>query len=537
MIGFLDVWAALGLLFIGVKMLGNHVQELAGGRLRERISKALDRPLAVIILGVLCGAVTQSSAAVAVAASGLLPRSGAQLTRVMPLLPWGNVGTSALLLLLALNLHAAIFFVLGLVGVGLLARIDRREWVRHVLGALLGLSLLLWSSEMLRTTARKLGDEPSVNQAINWIAHEGPLGVAFGLLLGALTQSSLTPTIMALPLLQAGLLHLHDVAPILIGAFIGTGVGQWLVLSSGAGIEVRRLMLGNLILRALVGLILLAVIKIELVGGGVGLLSLLMQRVTDPGTQLSLFYFAVQLSLAVACELLKVPVAAWVRHLLPTPPAVVKPWTEPVHLFDGGIGVADTALEVSRLELLRLFRALPACLDDLRPATERATDGMSFAQRLEGSDQVERRVSDYLYLTIRAHPGMAGMDRLFVLQRQAAALRSCNRLIEQFVEHVSAVPEAERPPVIGHMVEALHAMLETAADALGAPNDEQATQILRDLTSDRSPSLDRVRKTLMNAAQTFHGRESLLNATLEFERLLWVLNHLPVSPIGGDLAA
>jgi hypothetical protein len=46
--------------------------------------------------------------------------------------------------------------------------------------------------------------------------------------------------------------------------------------------------------------------------------------------------------------------------------------------------------------------------------------------------------------------------------------------------------------------------------------------------------MDLIRKALMQGAQTFEGREALLTATLQFERMLWVLNHMPLGAIAAQ---
>jgi phosphate:Na+ symporter len=534
---FLEIWAAFGLLFVGVKMVGSHVQELAGGHLREQIRRTLDRAFAPQLLGMLSGAVTQSSAAVAVAAAGLISTSGVSLARVLPLLPWANVGTTLLLLALALDMRGVILFVFGLVGLATMLRMDRRDWVRQLLGALLGLALLLFATSMLRGAVGPLRGDPGVSAVMLQVADSWLWGVGIGLLAGILTQSSLIVTIMALPLVQAGFLTLEDVAPIVYGAFLGTGIGQMLLLSSGANAAVRRLMLSNLALRVMTFVLLIVELEIETADGMIGALDWAVRLSEDPGTQLGLLYLFVQLVMALLCEMVKHPLVAWITRLVPTPPPASKPWMQPAYLFDGGIEVPDTAVDLARREQLRLFRLLPSCLDDLRDPAERAADYLPFAPRHEGNVAVAQHIDGFLNKVLHAHPGMAGMDRLFLLRRLSASLQSCNELVGEFVRNVQSVPEAERPPLIGHMTEALHLVLETAADALEQPDDEHEHQMLRELTAERGASLDMVRKALLQASQTFEGREALLNATLDFERLLWVLHHMPVSALRGDARA
>jgi phosphate:Na+ symporter len=526
---FLEIWAAFGLLFIGVKMVGSHVQELAGGLLREQIARAFHRPLAPQALGMLSGAVTQSSAAVAVAAAGLVS-SGVGVIRLLPMLPWASVGTTALLLLVAFNLHPVILFSIGLVGVALMLRLDRRDGVRHTLGAVLGLALLLFATSMLRGAVAPLRGDPAVVAFIAQISHSWLLGVLAGTVAGVLTQSSLIVTIICLPLVQAGLLTMTDVAPVVYGATLGTGIGQALLLAGGASAPVRRLMTANLILRAITFVALIALFELEVNAGLFGMVALSDYVGHTPGTHLGVLYLLVQLLLVVACELLKGPVCALVTRWVPDAPPVKKPWTQPAFIFAGGVEAADTALSLAWREQTRLFRLLPTYLDDVRDPNERAPDSLPLDQRHEGSTAVAARVADFLAQTLNANPGMGRMDRLLLQRSLLSSLQSCHELLEGFVRSVQSVAPAERPALVGSMIEALHAVLETAADALEQPDDEMALEMLGLMTDERGASMDLIRKALMQGTQSFDGREALLTATLQFERILWVLNHMRLAP-------
>ena len=78
-----------------------------------------------------------------------------------------------------------------------------------------------------------------------------------------------------------------------------------------------------------------------------------------------------------------------------------------------------------------------------------------------------------------------------------------------------------------HMVEGLHLLLGVAAEALEEGDaGADAKDMLEAMTGERGALMERVRKELLGGAQSFAGRESLLSATLLFERLLWLLRRL-----------
>ena len=58
--------AGLGLFFIGVKGLGSNMGQLAGRRLRHWVARSIDNPLLAALIGLISGALTQSTNAVTV---------------------------------------------------------------------------------------------------------------------------------------------------------------------------------------------------------------------------------------------------------------------------------------------------------------------------------------------------------------------------------------------------------------------------------------------------------------------------------------
>jgi hypothetical protein len=75
------------------------------------------------------------------------------------------------------------------------------------------------------------------------------------------------------------------------------------------------------------------------------------------------------------------------------------------------------------------------------------------------------------------------------------------------------------------MVESLHAILSAAAEAIGDDDDISQAQ-LQGLTEERSDLMDGVRASLLSGMGSFSDRESLLSATMAFERSLWQLRGL-----------
>jgi phosphate:Na+ symporter len=515
----------MGLLFTGLRMVGAEVQHLAGGRARAWIAASLDRPAAPQLVGVLSGAVTQSAGAVTFAAGGLVSAGAATLGQALPLLPWSSVGTSLLVLAAAIDLRLMAFLLFGGVGIALLLRIDRHAGLRPALFALLGLALLLFGVGLLKTAIAGLKDDPPVVAALVFAG--GSFGLAFllGLVSGGLLQSAQVATVLLLPLVQAGLLGLAPVAAVIYGASLGTGLGRFLV-AGGVDLSGRRLTLAGVLVRA-VGTMLLVILYWVEVRAGVPLMLGLVSAVTaNVALQAGLVYLASQVVIALVGEVAGLRITTWVGQRLPDPAAAEPLELRPAHLPGGEVRDPAGALMLCRLEYFRLASFLPHYLDDLLAPEERSAGSFGLARRHAASTTILGALERFLTAALRAEPSAGDLEALVRLRTRLALLRALQGALHGFAQDVAALPAAERPARVERMVQGLHAVLEVAAEGLGARASEDDRQTLRKITGERGALMEQVRQSLLGQAGLVGNADRLVDATLHFEKCLWLLRRL-----------
>ena len=113
---FADILGWLGLFFIGIKLIGSHLKQIAGRGLRERVAWAVHKPWRAGLLGVLSGALTQSPIAVTLIATSMNTAGLVTIRQAMPLVIWANLGTAAIVMVATVDIHLAVLFLLGAVG-------------------------------------------------------------------------------------------------------------------------------------------------------------------------------------------------------------------------------------------------------------------------------------------------------------------------------------------------------------------------------------------------------------------------------------
>ena len=518
-------FAGMGLLFIGLRMVGAEVQQLAGGRVRAWIAATLPRAAAPQLVGIISGACSQSAGAVTFAAAGLVAAGAATLGQALPLLPWSSVGTSLLVLAAAVDLRLMAFVLFGAVGCALLLRVDRRSRLRPALYALLGLGLLLFGVGLLKSAMAGLKADPRLGAVL--VVAGGSFSLAFilGVLSGGFLQSAQVATVLLLPLVQAGLLGLPPVAAVIYGASLGTGFGRLLVAGS-MDLATRRLTFAGALVRGVGTLFLLLLLLAESHGGLPLLLAWVQATGVDLSLQVGLLYLVSQVTIALAGEVVGGALAARTIRWLPDPAAKEPAALRPAHVPSGEVRDPAGAQLLCQLEWSRLAGFLPQYLDDLLSPEERSAEAFGLARRHAGSTTILAALEACLAGALRAEPAAADLEALVRLRTRVSLMRALQGALHDFAQDVGALPATERPARVDRLVHGLHAVLGVAAEALGPRATEEDRRNLRAITAERGALMEQVRQSLLDPEGRKVSAERLVDATLQFEKCLWLLRRL-----------
>jgi phosphate:Na+ symporter len=205
-------------------------------------------------------------------------------------------------------------------------------------------------------------------------------------------------------------------------------------------------------------------------------------------------------------------------------PAVTEA-SQPRHLFEEGMQDPRTALELSQLETARLVACLPQFLDDVREDNDGSETRLALAERRAASQALAEHIEYFIAGALALNTEAQTTEAFFRQRAKIAALKQLQGSLAEFTACIAAVPEPDRPTLAGVMAEGLHAILSTAAEAL-VGNDEFSAMLLDGLTEERSELMDTVRSTLLDSGGSLRQRESLLTASMAFERALWQLRGL-----------
>jgi len=517
---FLDIFAGLGLFFVSVKLIGANLKQLTGKWFRGLMSAATGSNLRSSLLGLLSGAITQSSNAITFISISMVTAGLVEVTGVVPMVIWANVGTSLLVLVAAVDINLAVLFLLGVTGVAYYFDLDNKPRFRHGLGALLGLSLLFLGLELIKQGSVPLRSVAGVAEFLTYAASSYTLVFLIGAVLTMVAQSSATVTIIAVTMTNVGLLTLDQTIAIVIGASLGSGlsIGVLTTNLTGVGRQIAWLQIAVKIIGVVV---LLPVFVLEVETGLAGIKALVALFTPHLASQVALVYLLLQIISAVITMLLRKPVMAFIARR--SPPTDEELLSQPHYLYDEALEDVASALELVEREQARAFGYLPSLLDGVR--TDATLVWSAQALHVAGQSLVGQ-CDAFLADIVDQNEVKDVLPEVFNLQKRNEILSGLFTALEDYVRTVSQIgPRAEDDKfvqLIFALSESLHTILDLGKDTFQTRDGDDLATLLN-FTADRSSQMDGIRRRVMSVGDMSPGDHgALYTTTTLFERILWL---------------
>ena len=239
----------LALFLYGMNLMGESLEQQAGGKLQVILSKLSDNPLKGFLLGLGVTAVIQSSSATTVMVVGFVNSGIMQLHQAVGIVMGSNVGTTVTSWLLSLTgIQGDSFWVkmlkpssfgpiLAFAGI-ILAMFCKSSKKKGVGNILLGFFILMTGMEFMSSSMKPLADMPWFSSL--FLHFSNPiLGVLAGAALTAIIQSSSASVGILQALALTGSVTYGSAIPIIMGQNIGTCVTA-MISSVGASKNAKR---------------------------------------------------------------------------------------------------------------------------------------------------------------------------------------------------------------------------------------------------------------------------------------------------------
>ncbi len=525
MLIFAELLAGLGLLFIGLKLVGSHLQAALGHRIKALLKSATSSIPVGFACGTFAGAVIQSSNAVTLITANLV-RSAFLTTRdAVSVVAGANVGTSVLVFLAAINIRLAVLYLLAIVGMGYQFKLDREPRVREWLGVLLGLALLFMGLDFIKTAPREL---PLAEVSALVADYINPVtGLLLGIVVALITQSSSTAAILVLPLVHTGILTFDDAVIVVLGANVGSGLATLWTTAGLAGTG-KQLCYVHLMVKVsgtlLFGLIWMACQR--WLGIDVPQLARTFADGQD-SVAISIQFLVLQLLGAAVVSF----TPDWSARIAAkiSPPTHEDKVSQPSYIHSAALEDPSSALELAAREASHLRRHLPDLIPDLDQRRDDEQDHRAAIAR--GANMVSTETD--LFITDLLHRGLGPQDLDFAL-RIRGELSLMKDLRTTLGEISDIIDDFDTVPALAFN---LSESLRTLILALVEATDMEDLQTLSALTEDRSALMERHRRAIATSmAGSGADVAALQHATGLFERAVWLLHRLALALRAGTNA-
>jgi phosphate:Na+ symporter len=512
-------FAGLGLLFCGVHFIAANITPLVGRRFRAVLMRVADRPWLAAIMGILAGAITQSTTAVTFVAIGLVAGGILDKRRAILVPAWSNVGTAVLVILVVIDLRIAASYVVLIAGFAVYFGIVRSDRMRHMVNTLLGAGLLFLGLEMLKSGAAPMRDMLVADGILQYAAGSPLLLFGFGTGLTFLCQSSTVASALAVAAVNIGLVDFSAACLLVYGANLGS-VGNHYLLATSLNGEPRQITL-MLVAQKLGGFLgILALLAAGAIVGRPLIDEAASAFATAAGAKVAWVFLYFQIAGALVCTLAFTPLLALFERL--APPTRLQEMSRPVFLIDEALVEPGFATDLVGKEERRLLGFLPTMLDGIR-ADGGKPDAPPDVVEAAGRN-VSRAMAHYLESILGSEVEGGDRERVIRLQHRTSNLAALFEALGNFVKISDAArqwPSSGR--VAGQMVEALHALLSALVDAAESDDPDDRELVLA-LLGHRDELMERIRQRVLreDPAMPPAAQEALFTATMLFERIVWL---------------
>jgi phosphate:Na+ symporter len=523
---FARMAAGLGLFFLGLHLVSANLQQTSSRRFRQLIARVTDRSWLAGGLGVLAGAVMQSTSAVTIILASMTASGLTAVRQALPVVAWANVGATLIVFAAVLDLRLAVLYLVGVSATAFSFSRDAR-W-KPFCGIALGIGLLFFGIDQMKENAAQV-------QQFDWFlavvnrAH-GSVVLAFlaGALLSFLTHSTTAVTLLAVTLVNAGVLAPRQTMMIIYGGNLGSSFSR-MILASGLRGSARQISRFQDLFKITGAVVFVSLFYLEAYAGVPlvhALAGTLAGRIDTQMAWVNLLYNLVP---ALGFSLALGPTARLLERFWPATEA--EDFARLRYLHPQALGDVETALDLVEKEQARLVARLP---DYLRAARAPVGPGHSRPLDYRAVHQsfavLAREVESYCTALFHHPLTPHASDRLTNVQNRHEVIGFLEDGVYNLATAVQQTPPSgPLDALVQSFVEALEFLLRTAAEATASLDPAEAALLGR-LCADRGELLGKIRTWYLSGEQDLSppDRTLLLTLTTSFDRIVWMVRRLAV---------
>jgi len=235
------LFGGLGLFLIGMKMMSEGMQAIAGDKLRKLISTITDNRFIACGVGATVTGLIQSSSVTTVMVVGMVNAGVMTLKQSIGVIMGADIGTTVTAWLIALKISDYGLLILGISAFFyLFSNYDR---VRYTAMMFVGLGMVFFGLEIMKEGLLPLRESDEVLSLMSRFIPDTYFGIikciGVGALITAIIQSSSATVAITITLAKTGIIGFDTAVALVLGENIGTTITAYLA-SLGASANAKR---------------------------------------------------------------------------------------------------------------------------------------------------------------------------------------------------------------------------------------------------------------------------------------------------------
>lgn len=302
----ISLFGAVMLILYGMRLAGEGLQKVVGGRMRTFLMKATSNRFKGLGAGAAITAVLQSSSATTVMLVGFVGSGLLGLKETMGIILGADIGTTLTVQIIAFRVYD---YSILLVGLGSLFNFLGRSGTSKETGRIImGFGFIFLALQVLMRTFEPVAGNPLAKELLLGLSRDPIAGIIVSTLMTALLHSSAATLGLAITAAHSGLLTLDAAMPIVLGANIGTCVSA-VTSSIGAPVDAKRVALAHILFKVLGVLLVLPFL---------GFFTTLVGMTTeDPSRQVAVAHTSFNIAIAFIFLPFTAPFTNLVKRMLP----------------------------------------------------------------------------------------------------------------------------------------------------------------------------------------------------------------------------
>lgn len=227
----------LGIFLLGIKFMGDGLQQSAGDRLRDILDKFTSNPFLGVLAGIIVTILIQSSSGTTVLTVGLVNAGFMTLRQAIGVIMGANIGTTVTAFIIGLDVGE---YALPIMALGsFLLFFFNKQRVNAIGQAVFGFGALFFGLGLMSNGMKPLRSLESFHELTVSMSDTPILGVVIGTIFTLVVQSSSATIGILQGLFAEGAIDLKAALPVLMGDNIGTTITAVLA-AIGSSIAAKR---------------------------------------------------------------------------------------------------------------------------------------------------------------------------------------------------------------------------------------------------------------------------------------------------------